>query len=487
MEQRYLVANDYQMFIVKPADRGLVIETLDHVWNENREEFVLEYADRLYDICQDDKQYIHIVYADCFQQLVHARIAPHDSTVLKCKLDGDFTALADLKITCCANQLHLALRFPDRIDHSVLSGVHWSMPESIVTELPVRSIQLVTDGDSIWLAGSVVQHERKQQVGIWRFHQAAGTWNLLDGMFTLPHTDAHGPVFIQVSPDWNDSLHVLLIHFPHGKLSFHFYSAVEGSESVKVAEGSIAITPARVECAVCAVDRERLRFFWIAEGGITHIDYNIAHGAWGGIDTVHAAHPVAWRIISALETRNGSAPYWLSDGNHIGSLFQLSGWGVESYRAARNFGHSMRFARHALSTADSLTKRRDQLHGEWERLDQTLRYWQQRKSGLEQRLSVLEEEKNIRRALQVTTLADKLLAKVVQSPILQSEVVPMKETNKEQELEQIHNHAAESIHQSTPGPVQSNVYYPSRYEDATRASSFKSKVVDLLSKMTKIR
>ncbi|MFW5435427.1 hypothetical protein [Paenibacillus apiarius] len=483
MERRYLVANDYHMSIVKPADRGLVIETLDHAWKESREEFVLEYADRLYDICQDDKQYVHIVYADCFQQLVHARIAPHDSTVIKCKLDGDFTELADLKIACCANRLHLALRFPGRIDHLALSGIHWTKLGSTVTELPVRSIQLVTDGNSLWLAGCMMQ-----QACIWSFDQAAGTWSLLDSMFHLPHTDAQGPVFIQVLPDWNGHLHVMLIHFLHGKLSFHSCAAPEESESAKAAEGSIAIPPARVECAVCAVERERLRFFWLAEESIYRIDYHIACGAWGGLDTVPASHPVAWHIISALKTGSGAAPYWLSDGNHIGSLFQLSGWGVESYRTARNFGQSLRFAHRAIATADSLTRRRNQLHEERERLEQTLQCWQQRKSTLEQRLSVLEEEKNIRRALHVTTVADKLLAKM-QAPALQPEAALVKEQepgkNEVQELN--HTHIAETLYQSAPVPALSTVYYPARYEDATQASSFKIKVADLLSKMTKIR
>ncbi|RJG23281.1 transcriptional regulator [Paenibacillus thiaminolyticus] len=401
MELRYWVANGSHMSVIRQDGDGLVIEVLEHSRCGRTAELRLTEAAGMYDVCQDDQDYVHLVYLNRHQQLVHARIHPDQEEPRTSKLPGEYAGLAGLKLACCANRLHLLLQYASHVEHAALTGIHWHEPAVMAEADRVIAMQWLTSERSLSACGLLMRRGRFLLCR-WNYDSSSGTWSAAGEGMNLPPTDAGVPSRLARLPasavPAPERPRCLLVRLLAGQLAFAIYESEMDGCWQAIAEEAIAIPAAPASVISCGADYERLRFSWAAEDMICRIDYDLATSTWGPLSSSASAHPVLWCSVTGTSS-GGPEPQWIADGPSIREAIRLSGMELDAYRADRDFRSSIHFAKQALASVERLSGRITPLEEERKELEQCQQMVQSRIADLERRLSILEEELRIRRSI----------------------------------------------------------------------------------------
>lgn len=401
MELRYWVANGSYMSVMRQDGDGLVIEVLEHSRSVRTAELRLTEAAGMYDVCQDDQDYVHLVYLNRHQQLVHARIHPDQEEPQTSKLPGEYAGLAGLKLACCSNRLHLLLQYASHVEHTALTGIHWHEPAVMAEADRVIAMQWLTSERSLSACGLLMRQGR-HLLCRWNYDSAFGTWNAAGEGMNLSLADAGAPLRLVRLPAGAvpapERARCLLVRLLAGQLAFAIYESEADGSWQAIAEEAIAIPASPASVIACGAGPERLRFSWAAEGMICRIDYELAGNIWGPLYSSASAHPVLWCAVTGASS-GGPEPQWITDGPSIREAIRWSGMELDLYRADRDFRSSIHFAKQALAAVERLSGRITPLEEERKELEQCQLMVQSRIADLERRLSILEEELRIRRSI----------------------------------------------------------------------------------------
>ncbi|NKI21954.1 transcriptional regulator [Paenibacillus dendritiformis] len=401
MELRYWVANGSHISVIRRDGDELVIELAEHSRCGRGAELRLAAAAGMYDVCQDDQDYVHLVYLNRQRQLVHARIHPDLEGVHTSKLPGEYSGLAGLKLVRCSNRLHLLLQYASRADHAALTGIHWNEPAVMAEADRVIAIQWLANERALSACGLLARQGRLLLCR-WDYDSASGSWKPAGEGMILPLADAGAPSrLVRLPPGGVPALErprCLLVRISAGQLAFSIFESEADGSWQTIAEEAIAIPSSPDSLIACGADPERLRFSWVAGGMICRMDYDLEASIWGRLSSSASVHPVPWCAVTAASS-GGPEPQWITDGPSIREAIRLSGMEIDAYRAERDFRSSLHFAKRALASVERLAGRIAPLEEEREQLGQSLQMVQSRIASLERRLSILEEELRIRRSI----------------------------------------------------------------------------------------
>ncbi|MBG9736808.1 hypothetical protein [Paenibacillus alvei] len=407
MDMRFLAANRCHLTVVGNTKDGLCIEPQEHYLIQSPDPIRLTAAAELYAACQDHEQYLHILYVDCYQQLVHATLHPHTLAVHNreiCRNYRDCGQPRRLLLANCNNQLHALLQYRDRVEHIALTGVHWESRGTIHEESVIRSVQLASGNSAIW---ALVESEKERHAlfTLHRFDTIAGKWH--PGMEVANLNAEDGNVFsahiIPAESHDHLPLRLLLLQLARNKLSFALFIQEPSGKLAKKA-GDTTIIPnigsAASPYAVCTSDGDDHCFYLLEKETLYRIHYCHSAGGWGSMYTEPAQQPVEWMLMTEYRDFAGKSMKWIA-ANHVEHATERIGISafIKGYQAARDVYQAARLTDRTLTAVDKMRSRRARLHIRLEQLQHARQQRIEQRSKIEERVSILQEEYLIRRLL----------------------------------------------------------------------------------------
>lgn len=406
MEMRFLAANRCHLTVVRNTKIGLCIEPQEHYLIQSPDPIRLAAAAELYAACQDHEQYLHILYADCYQQLVHATLHPHTLAVHNREIHRNYRdcgQLHRLLLTGCNNQLHALLQYRDRVEHLALTGLHWESRGTICEESEIRSVQLASGNSAIW-ALVESDNERHALFTLHRYDTIASKWH--PGMEVANLNAEDGNVFSShiIQAESDDHLTLLLLQLARNKLSFTLFIQEPSGKLVKKA-GDTTIIPnlgsAASPYAVCTSDGDDHCFYLLEKETLYRLHYSHSAGGWGPMYTESARQPVEWMLITEYPDFAGKPMKWITADHNLDYAAKRTGISafIQGYQAARDVYQATHLANRALTAVDEMRSLRGRLQIRLEKLQHARQQKIEQKAKIEERVSILQEEYLIRRLL----------------------------------------------------------------------------------------
>ncbi|WP_028546800.1 hypothetical protein [Paenibacillus taiwanensis] len=398
---RYLVANRYLLTSIRHSERGLLIEPVHSHSAGPDQERCIPHASTLYDICEDDKHCIHIVYIDQAGRLIHAIVRLHDkqivSNMLPLSTDWDSHTIHTVKLCCIRNTLHLFLLRNYGFIHYELTGIHWSSPTTIAKDFGCRHLHLVQSADQ-WMIIGIMNNRLTYELHIWHYDGQSFTWSNPSPAPLDTAWSAEDNLYIEPRVDKDGALLLLCLRFLKGKLNFQQLRLAD--ETLILVSDSSLITPIRqVETAFCHRNDDLIHLTWIAEGHLYRIHYKSSDGGFGALQSIPASEPTRWHIVSNQD--NNSLPYtcWLSAHREwLPSDVQLHSF-LDLYRANTDIVASVTYVESSLTTVKQLLETHDKLQKEMDQLEQRIQFCKHQATLKQHRLAALSEELDIRESL----------------------------------------------------------------------------------------
>ncbi|MCG7410371.1 hypothetical protein MH117_23445 [Paenibacillus sp. ACRRX] len=399
---RYLVANRRLLISIRHSERGLLIEPVHTNSADPDKERCIPHASTLYDICEDDKHCIHIVYIDQAGRLIHAIVRPDHTQILSDMLplaaDWESTTIHTVKLCCLGNALHLFLLRDRGFIHYELTGIHWSSPTTIANDRGCHHIHLVQSAER-WMIIGIMNNRQTYELDIWHYNGHSFTWNKPYPAPLVTSWSVEDILHIEAQLDREGLLVLLCLRFLKGKLNFQQFRLAEDDTLIPLSDSTL-ITPIRqVDAALCHRYDDHIQFTWTAEGHLYRIKYKTSDGSWGVLQSIPASQPTLWYVIS--NHIDSSMPYtcWLSAHREwLPSDVQLHSF-LDLYRTNTDILASVTYAESSLTTVKRLLGTHDKLQEEMNQLEQRIQFCKHQATLKQHRLAALSEELDIRESL----------------------------------------------------------------------------------------
>lgn len=397
MEVCYLAANRYHMSVIRKTEQGMVIQPLDHMLLENNSKYSLDEAVEIYNVCQDEKHFVHIVYVNNLNRIIHVILDPQKYRIQKLDLNWDAAGATDLRIQSVSNQLHVILLYGDRIIHRVLSGIHWSEPLTLVSDEKLNSIQLQASKGILYL-GFLKKQGKLSEFCLLKHQPNQERWMDLGTIF---QTEGIGPLFPLMVLDHQQQLHIVIQQFSPKWLHLSYYMLDPKKKNVQIVEDKKEIPFEQVDSATFAIKEDILLFYCITNKIQYRFSYHLKTRVWGAIKINKMNTYAKWVMVSSIADSGPIAPYFISDSIHLGKLEEQTEYGLHLYRVERDYQQSMEFMDRSLLSVLSLVKQKEQLSAEKIKLLETEVAWRHKIGEVRVRIHNLnEEEKQIQRVLE---------------------------------------------------------------------------------------
>jgi len=459
MKIHHIAANRYHLSIIKPTEHGIIIDPQEHCLVEHPNELLLEGNSERLGICQDEHQFIHMVYINHANELIHAVLHPHKYTLQLFSIDRNTNDVIDIKLGCRSNRLHLYLIYLNRVEHRQLAGIHWSESTMLIESDSIEQVQLQMN-DKTTTLGYTLRLPQSRQFCLLQYDHSKEAW--LDPL-AIFETNDNCSLFPLLATDANSTLHIALLQFYVGQLHLTYHQLDHAQCMVTSTESGVMIPYVKVEHATFSIEGEQIRCLWLSDHLMYQLHYHRSTSSWGPLKVVTAESIVQWNAVTENPSFGTITPYWFADSRNLHGLNERMGFGIDQYKSDLDFRQSLLLTERSMSSAVSMIKQKDELLSEQQQLEQSIKKWKDYVAALKARLLILNEELTIRKAtIQHTAIADHkalvLAANKAISPVQTRNEVTTEET--------------------------SNVV-PFDLSDDSRKKSVKDKVVHLLFKMTR--
>ncbi|WP_018759807.1 hypothetical protein [Paenibacillus terrigena] len=460
MKIHHIAANRYHLSVIKPTERGFIIAPQEHCLLEHPHELFLEgHSDKL-GICQDEQQFIHMVYINHFNELIYAVLHPHQYTLQLRSIERNTDDVTDIKLGYRSNRLHLYLIYRNRIEHRQLSGIHWSEPTLLIESDAIEQVQFQMNSKTTTL-GYTLRHQNSRQFCLLQYEHNKEEW--LEPKVIFEAND-NCSLFPLLATDSDATLHVVLLQFYLGQLHLTYHQLDHSQRMLASTESAVIIPYLKVENATFSMEGQQLRCIWLSDHLLYQLHYHRSTSSWGPLRAINAESLVQWIAVTENLSFGTITPYWFADSRSLHGLNERTGYGIDQYKSDRDFRQSLLFTERSMSSAVSMIKQKEELLSEQQQLEQSIKKWKEHVSALKARLLILNEELTIRKeAIHHSSIADQNALVLASNNAISPTVL------------------ASNAILTEP---QSNVI-PLDYRDDARKKSVKDKVVHFLFKITR--
>ncbi|WP_152396993.1 hypothetical protein [Paenibacillus guangzhouensis] len=459
MKIHHIAANRYHLSIIKPTEHGYVIAPHEHCLQEHPNELFLEGNPERLGICQDEQQFIHMVYIDHCNMLIHAVLHPRKYTLQLYPMERNADDVTDIQLGCRSNQLHLYLIYANRVEYRQLSGVHWSEPTILIESDHIEQVQLQMN-DKTTTLGYTLRLQNSRQFCLLQYDHGKEEW--LDPL-TILEVNNHCRLFPLLASEVDATLHIVILQFYQGRLHLTYHQLDHAQRMLASTKSAITIPYVKVEHATFIMEGQQLRCIWVADHLLYQLHYQRSTSSWGPFKAENAESFVKWIAITENPSFGIITPYWFADSLH--RLNERMGFGIDQYRSDRDFRQSLLFTERWMASAVSMIKQKEELLSEQQQLEQSIKMWKEHVAALKARLLILNEELAIRKATTHHTHTSNVDQKAL--VLASNRVFSPVQTRNEIITE-----------------AQSNVV-PLDHRDDARKKSVKDKVVHFLFKITR--
>ncbi|OPA80183.1 hypothetical protein BVG16_05405 [Paenibacillus selenitireducens] len=401
MKVHYIAANRYHLSVIRPSEQGFIIDPLEHSILEHPNELLLEAQTDHIGICQDEQQFIHMIYINRFDEIIHAILHPYKYTVQFHSIDRNAKDVMDIQLGCHSNRLHLFMVYHNRIEYRQLSGIHWNEPIAVVESDAIDRVQLLMDNNIIML-GYTVPVDKRTQFCLLPYDHTLEQW--LEP-FTVYETNDQCQLVPLLAVDSSDTWHIVLFQFYVGQLHLAYFQLHADHQKLHfIADSGILIPQLTIDDATFAIEGQHIRCFWHSDPLLYQLQYQPSTSSWGPIQAAHTESIVKWVAITDHPSFGTISPSWFADSRSIHELNEQTGYGIDQYRSDRDFRQSLLFTERWMSSALSMVQQKEQLLSEQQQFEQTIKHWKDLVAAYKARLLILNEELSIRQALPRHTL-----------------------------------------------------------------------------------
>lgn len=410
MKIHYIAANRYHLSLIRPTEQGFMIDPLEHGLLDQPNELLLEAKTEQLGICQDEQQFIHMVYINPLDKFTHAFLHPTQYTVQFRSMDRTAKDVIDIQLGCQSNRLHLYIIYRNRIEYQQLSGIHWSEPVTLIESKCIERVQLQMNR-KITTIGYMLRLDKSIKFCLLQYDHDSEQWS--DPLSVYETTD-NCNLYPLLTLDMAETLHIVLMQFSHGQLQLSYFHRNPSQHLHPIFESTFQIPLLTTEEASFTIKDGQIRCFWYSDHLLYQVPYHPSTSSWGPLQAVRAESIVKWMTITDHPSFGTISPYWLADSRSIHELNKRTGYGIDPYKSDRDFQQSLRCTERWISSALSMIEQKEQLQLEQQQLEQEIKHWKDIVTNYKARLLILNEELSIRQALARHTLK----AGVPRTPVL---------------------------------------------------------------------
>ncbi|MCM3290291.1 hypothetical protein M3661_09140 [Paenibacillus sp. MER 180] len=412
---RMLLSNRYHFSSLQMRDGSLLFEPQEHCLIECPKPVIYHDAAGPFGVCQDDAHYVHLVYVNRDDQLIHVSINPCSLQSHKREIAGVFKHVRHIQLTNCHNQLHAVIQYRSRIEHVSLSGIHWSTADVLYDGEEIHSLRLFSHQDHIWLCTALITtappHQQLRLL-LQSFHTASSRWLPSTSLPVVPLESREDLLAYEL---YSVQRRLGMFRFQRigNKLLFAAYEWNKQKEWTMTAHNQTIIPPTLTAQVICAYDQGRYRLSWVTEDLLFRIHYSIHQEEWSDLYTTAIQCPVIWTCIYDKQSGRDGPTVWIVSDQETTPDFTGSAAPavMQGYRATRDLTHSIDSADALIASIAYMRECCRTRKKELVQLKQIQKDRQATADRLTERIAALQEEVQVRLAIQELSEKNTLLMK----------------------------------------------------------------------------
>lgn len=412
---RMLLSNRYHFSSLQMRDGSLLFEPQEHCLLECPKPVIYHDAAGPFGVCQDDAHYVHLVYVNRDDQLIHVSINPYSLQTHKREIAGLFKHVLHIQLINCHNQLHAVIQYRSRIEHVSLSGIHWSTADILYDGEEIHSLRLFSHQDHIWLCTALITaappHQQLRLL-LQSFHTASSRWLPSTSLPAAPLESREDFVTFEFY-SVQGRLGMFQFQRIGNKLLFAAYEWNKQKEWTLTAHSQTIIPPTLAEQVICAYDHGLYRLSWVTEDLLFRIHYSIHQEEWSDLYTTAIPCPAIWTCIYDKQPGRDGPTVWIASDQQTTPDF--TGFAapavMQGYRATRDLTHSIDSAEAVIASIVHMRECCRIRKRELVQLKQIQKERQATADRLTERIAALQEEVQVRLAIQEHSEKNTLLMK----------------------------------------------------------------------------
>ncbi|MEQ7053138.1 hypothetical protein ABN764_21075 [Paenibacillaceae sp. P-4] len=410
---RMLLSNRYHFSSLQIRDGSLLFEPQEHCLLECPKPIIFHDAADPFGVCQDDAHYVHLVYVNRDDQLIHVSINPYSLQTHKREIAGLFKHVLHIQLINCHNQLHAVIQYRSRIEHVSLSGIHWSTADVLYDGEEIHSLRLFSHQDHIWLCTALITaappHQQLRLL-LQSFHTASSRWLPSTSLPAVP-LESREDFLAYDLYSVQGRLGMFQFQRIGNKLLFTAYEWNKQKEWSLTAHNQTIIPPTPTSQAICTYDQGQYCLSWVTEDLLFRIEYSIHQEEWSELYTTAIPCPVIWTCMyDKLLGRDGPT-VWIAPDEETAPDF--TGFAapavIQGYRARRELTHSIDSAEAVIASIAHMREGCRTRKRELVQLKQIQKERQATADRLTERIAALQEEVQVRLAIQELSEKNTLL------------------------------------------------------------------------------
>ncbi|KJB88708.1 hypothetical protein AZ66_06025 [Paenibacillus sp. E194] len=412
---RMLLSNRYHFSSLQMRDGSLLFEPQEHCLLECPKPVIYHDAAGPFSVCQDDAHYVHLMYVNRDDQLIHVSINPYSLQTHKREIAGLFKHVLHIQLINCHNQLHAVIQYRSRIEHVSLSGIHWSTADILYDGDEIHSLRLFSHQDHIWLCTALITaappHQQLRLL-LQSFHTVSSQWLPSPSLLAAP-LESRDDFAAYELYSVQGRFGMFLFQRIGNKLLFTAYEWNKQKEWSLTAHNQTIIPPTPATQVICTYDQGRYCLSWVTEDLLFRIEYSFHQEEWSELYTTAIPCPVIWTCMyDKLLGRDGPTVWIAPDEETTPDFTGFAAPAViQGYRSRRELTHSIDSAEAVIASIAHMreccrTRKRELLqlkHIQTER--------QATADRLTERIAALQEEVQVRLAIQELSKKNTLLMK----------------------------------------------------------------------------
>lgn len=412
---RMLLSNRYHFSSLQMRDGSLLFEPQEHCLLECPKPVIFHDAAGPFGVCQDDAHYVHLVYVNRDDQLIHVSINPCSLQTHKRVIAGLFKHVRHIQLINCHNQLHAVIQYHSRIVHVSLSGIHWSTADILYDGDELHSLRLFSHQDHIWLCTAFITaappHQQLRLL-LQSFHTVSSQWLPSPSLPAAPLESREDFVAYELY-SVQGRFGMFLFQRIGNKLLFTAYEWSKQKEWSLTAHNQTIIPPTPATQVICTYDQGRYCLSWVTEDLLFRIEYSIHQEEWSELYTTAIPCPVIWTCMyDKLLGRDGPTVWIAPDEETTPDFTDFAAPAViQGYRARRELTHSIDSAEAVIASIAHMREGCRTRKRELVQLKQIQKERQATADRLTERIAALQEEVQVRLAIQELNEKNTLLMK----------------------------------------------------------------------------
>lgn len=412
---RMLLSNRYHFSSLQMRDGSLLFEPQEHCLLECPKPVIFHDAAGPFGVCQDEAHYVHLVYVNRDDQLIHVSINPCSLQTHKRVIAGLFKHVRHIQLINCHNQLHAVIQYRSRIEHVSLSGIHWSTADILYDGDEIHSLRLFSHQDHIWLCTAFITAAPPHQqlrLFLQSFHTVSSQWLPSPSLPAAPLESREDFVAYELY-SVQGRFGMFLFQRIGNKLLFTAYEWNKQKEWSLTAHNQTIIPPTPATQVICTYDQGRYCLSWVTEDLLFRIEYSIHQEEWSELYTTAIPCPVIWTCMyDKLLGRDGPTVWIAPDKETTPDFTGFAAPAViQGYRARRELTHSIDSAQAVIASITHMREGCRTRKRELVQLKQIQKERQATADQLTERIAALQEEVQVRLAIQELSEKNTLLMK----------------------------------------------------------------------------